>query len=581
MQLRAIIILTVAILAFAGKVKVWELYLMNTLVAAGFWMFWPTITALIQELTPGEEFVHANTFLLAGIQGGWLIAGSIVGFVYNHIGLGGVLLIDFSTYLVSFLCYFGVRKGRHVVPRPAELRADIVAAESPSSALCGRCAKASIFCAAIAPWSLLGISWALFLGAMMTGVVVTAPLSDQVFHAGAVGYGWLNAGWGTGAFLSALYAPQLIARWGRAARSRFPWDCWRSAMIVAPLSPWLAIAVAIYAIMGSGRGVSGVAMNTSIMEQVPQHFMGRVQNTFYFAGTMLQIVLGFLVGAVAQWNLVGRLLHHRHGLCGGFCHAVWPVATASPVLELDRWIEVAPASRAPLRAGQRPALPVARSRLLCFPFKFHRRLVMSSSLEGRVAVVFGVANKRSIAWSIAQGLHQAGAKLVITYQNERLELEAKDLISSLPGAEGFMCDVSDDAAIERLFAHLKERYGKLHVLVHSVAFAPADELKGEFVATTREGFRIAHDVSVYSLVALARAAAPLMEDGGSIITMTYYGAERVVPRYNVMGVAKAALECSVRYLAYDLGKKKIRVNAISAGPSRPWRRGAFPVLAIC
>src|SRR6202795_4539106 len=127
---RAVIILTVSILAFMGKAKVWELYLMNMLVAAGFWMFWPTITALIQELTPGEDFVHANTFLLAGIQGGWLIAGSIVGFVYNHIGLGGVLLIDCSTYLVSFLCYFAVRKGRHVVPRPVELRADILAAET-------------------------------------------------------------------------------------------------------------------------------------------------------------------------------------------------------------------------------------------------------------------------------------------------------------------------------------------------------------------------------------------------------------------------------------------------------------------
>src|SRR6202140_2586984 len=128
--LRALIILTVAILAFMDKARIWELYLMNTLVAAGFWMFWPTITALIQELTPGEEFVDANSFLLAGIQGGWLIAGSIVGFVYNHIGLGGVLLIDFSTYLASFLLYLGVRKGRHVVPRPAELRADIIAAET-------------------------------------------------------------------------------------------------------------------------------------------------------------------------------------------------------------------------------------------------------------------------------------------------------------------------------------------------------------------------------------------------------------------------------------------------------------------
>lgn len=191
---------------------------------------------------------------------------------------------------------------------------------------------------------------------------------------------------------------------------------------------------------------------------------------------------------------------------------------------------------------------------------------MSFSLAGRNAVVFGVANKRSIAWSIARGLHQAGAKLAITYQNERLGLEAKDLIQDLPGAEGFQCDVSKDEEIDRLFATLRERYGKLHVLVHSIAFAPAEELKGEFVSTSREGFRIAHDVSVYSLIALARAAAPLMEDGGSVITLTYYGSTRVVPRYNVMGVAKAALECSVRYLAYDLGKRKIRVNAISAGP---------------
>jgi enoyl-[acyl-carrier protein] reductase I len=189
---------------------------------------------------------------------------------------------------------------------------------------------------------------------------------------------------------------------------------------------------------------------------------------------------------------------------------------------------------------------------------------MSFSLDGRVAVVFGVANKRSIAWSIAQGLHQAGAKLAITYQNARLEQEAKDLILSLPDAEAFMCDVSRDEEIERLFSQLKQRHGKLHVLVHSVAFAPAEDMKADFLNTSREGFRIAHDVSVYSLIAVARAAAPLMEDGGSVITMTYYGAEKVVPHYNVMGVAKAALECTVRYLAYDLGPKKIRVNAISA-----------------
>src|SRR4051812_7784588 len=191
---------------------------------------------------------------------------------------------------------------------------------------------------------------------------------------------------------------------------------------------------------------------------------------------------------------------------------------------------------------------------------------MFEDLKGRTAVVFGVANKRSIAWTIAQGLHDAGANLAITYQNERLEQEARDLILSLPGAEGFMCDVSKDDEIARLFEKLKARYGKLHTIVHSVAYAPADELKGDFSQTTREGFRIAHDVSVYSLIAVSRAAAPLMEDGGTIITMTYYGAEKVVPHYNVMGVAKAALECTVRYLAQDLGRKKIRVNAISAGP---------------
>jgi enoyl-[acyl-carrier protein] reductase I len=129
-----------------------------------------------------------------------------------------------------------------------------------------------------------------------------------------------------------------------------------------------------------------------------------------------------------------------------------------------------------------------------------------------------------------------------------------------------MCDVSKDEDITRVFNQLKDRFGKLHVLVHSVAFAPAEELKNEFINTTREGFRIAHDVSVYSLIAVSRAAAPLMEDGGSIMTMTYYGAEKVVPHYNVMAVAKAALECTVRYLASDLGPKKIRVNAISAGP---------------
>jgi enoyl-[acyl-carrier protein] reductase I len=184
----------------------------------------------------------------------------------------------------------------------------------------------------------------------------------------------------------------------------------------------------------------------------------------------------------------------------------------------------------------------------------------------KTAVIFGLANKRSIAWAIAQKLHEAGWRLAITYQNERLEQEAKDLITDLPGSAGFMCDVASDEQIAKLFEELKSKYGSLRGLIHSVAFATSDDMKGEFINTSREGFRIAHDISAYSLIAVSRAAMPLMTEGGGIVTLSYFGAEKVVPKYNVMGVAKAALEACVRYLANDLGPKKIRVNAISAGP---------------
>ncbi len=191
---------------------------------------------------------------------------------------------------------------------------------------------------------------------------------------------------------------------------------------------------------------------------------------------------------------------------------------------------------------------------------------MANSLEGRVAVIFGLANKRSIAWAIAQKLHAAGAQVAVTYQNERLRADAEEMISILPGARGFQCDVSKDEEITRVFQQIGEQYGKIHTLVHSVAFAPAEDLKNDFLLTSREGFRIAHDISVYSLIALARGAAPLMTEGGSIITLSFIGAEKVMLGYNVMGVAKAALEASVRYLAASLGPRAIRVNAISAGP---------------
>jgi enoyl-[acyl-carrier protein] reductase I len=185
-------------------------------------------------------------------------------------------------------------------------------------------------------------------------------------------------------------------------------------------------------------------------------------------------------------------------------------------------------------------------------------------LKGKVAVVFGLANKRSIAWAICQKLSEAGASLAICYQSERLEREANELAADLPGAKTFRCDVAHDAEIDAVFAQLKEAYGKLDILVHSIGFAP--NIKNSVLNTQREDFRIAHDISAYSLIALARAAEPLMTEGGSILTLTYYGADKVFPNYNIMGVAKAALESAVRYLAADLGAKNIRVNAISAGP---------------
>jgi enoyl-[acyl-carrier protein] reductase I len=188
-------------------------------------------------------------------------------------------------------------------------------------------------------------------------------------------------------------------------------------------------------------------------------------------------------------------------------------------------------------------------------------------LEGKVGVVFGVANKRSIAWAIAKAWKHEGAQLAFTYQGERLRENVEDLVSSF-GSEVLLlpCDVTQDEDIGRVFAEVEGRFGKLNLLLHSVAFAPKDALEGQFVNTGREAFKLAMDISAYSLVALARGAAPLMTEGGSIVSMTYYGSEKVVPHYNVMGVAKAALEASTRYLAYDLGPRKIRVNCISAGP---------------
>src|SRR5215471_15446098 len=285
--LRAVIILAVAILALRGREQAWMVYSMVMLVAAGFYMFWPTITALIQELTPQSQFIRSNTFLLAGVQGGWLIAGSIVGFVYNHIGLGGVLLIDVLSYVASFSCYMMVRKGRHTV-RPTtpndSLGLEIREAETALERFRKELREGLEYIFANRHILALGTSWFLFLGAMTSQSVLTAPLSDRVFHSGAVGYGWLHAGWGVGAFLNVTYSAWFI----RQLSSRYAITIAMALITVALFSTPLAGAV------------GGVAISSTIMEIVPKHFMGRVQNTFFFAGMLLQMALGYAVGVVAH-----------------------------------------------------------------------------------------------------------------------------------------------------------------------------------------------------------------------------------------------------------------------------------------
>ena len=189
-------------------------------------------------------------------------------------------------------------------------------------------------------------------------------------------------------------------------------------------------------------------------------------------------------------------------------------------------------------------------------------------LEGKNGLMLGVANKASIAWAIAQSCANAGAKLAFNYQTERLRENVEELAATIPGSKTYVCDAGNDEEIAAIIKAYEADFGKLDFLVHSIAYAPREALTGQFINTTRDDFKIALEVSAYSLVAVTRAALPIMNEHASIMTMTYLGAERVVPNYNVMGVAKAALECTVRYLAADLGPKTIRVNAISAGPIR-------------
>ena len=191
---------------------------------------------------------------------------------------------------------------------------------------------------------------------------------------------------------------------------------------------------------------------------------------------------------------------------------------------------------------------------------------LAGVLTGKTAVVMGVQNQWSIAWQIAGALAGAGAQVAITYVDDRAKTNAEKLAATIPGMKTFVCNVQDDAAITTLRGELEAEYGTIDSLVHSIAFAPAAELTNRFLETTRDGFKLAHEISVYSLIAVARELTPIMGAGGSILTLTYLGSDRVFPKYNVMGVAKAALESTMRYLAGDLGEEGIRVNAISAGP---------------
>jgi MFS family permease len=318
---RGLVILFIAIQAYRGVATLWEVYLMSVIVAAGFWMFWPTITALIQELTPDSQFVHSNSFLLAGVQGGWLVAGAVVGFVYNKIGLSGVLFIDFASYMLSFICYLFVRKGRHTVAVAAES----IVHESAVAKFFHELKEGIAYIKLRPRLLLLGTAWALFIGGMLTQGVITAPFSDRILKSGAVGYGWLNAGWAIGAFTSAIYTPMLIRNSGHRRAIGISMALLGLSLISLPflglhvhgtftIGAWLTISVAllvcvlVYCLMGSCRALGGVAITSTMMELVPKNFMGRVQNTFYFLGTLLQLGFSFIVGTVS----------HTRGLAQGF-----------------------------------------------------------------------------------------------------------------------------------------------------------------------------------------------------------------------------------------------------------------------
>ena len=321
---RGVIIFTVAMLVLTHRVHLWHVYLMNVLVAIGFWMFFPTVNALIQELTPDDKMLDSNALLLAALQGGWLMAGALVGFVYNRIGLGGVLLIDCASYAISIGCVFYVRKGRVTVPRPQTQQT--AAGSGEIARYMRELADGYRHIRENRRVLLIGIAWALFVAAMMTQGVLSAPLSERILHGGAVGYGWLNAGWAVGAFVSVFYAATFIRRHGANHSVTLTMSIIAACLFLLPLSRWLAIAVSIYFVMGSSRGVGGIALSSEMMQLVPRHFMGRVQNAFSFLASALQICTALLAGEAA----------HRDGLRYGF----WIVGAMYLGAAIAAWLPV-------------------------------------------------------------------------------------------------------------------------------------------------------------------------------------------------------------------------------------------------
>jgi MFS family permease len=298
---RGLLILLVAILCLRGLVHTWHLFAMGILVSTGFWMFWPTITALLQELTPEAQFAESNAMLLSGFQAGWLVAGAIVGFVYAKIGIGGILLFDASTYAFSFACYWGVRKGRHTIAHTS-----VHIDKHPLSRFWHEMQDGFQFVRKNVSLAMIGATWSLFVAAMMVSGVLTAPLSDRILHAGAVGYGWLNAGWGIGAFISTFYAAKMSRKFGWGRVVPISMLLLAVCFFVVPHSTMVGMAAGIYLassiyfVAGTARGVGGIALSTSMMELVPKHLMGRVQTLFSIFAIALQVSLAPVAGRIAQ-----------------------------------------------------------------------------------------------------------------------------------------------------------------------------------------------------------------------------------------------------------------------------------------